>query len=145
MRMFKSDNSSGVDPRILEAIIKINEGHVTPYGNDEITEKAKKAISKAFGKDVDIYFVTSGTAANVIGLAGLLRPFEAVVCPDTAHINTDECGAFELFSGSKLLCLPNKDGKIVKEDMQRFLPDIGDEHKSQPKIISISQTTETGS
>lgn len=144
MKMFKSDNNSGVHPKILEAIGKVNIGHDNAYGEDKTTKKAEKIISEIFGQEVDVYFVTSGTAANVIGLTGLLKPFEAVVCADTAHINVDECGAFEVFSGSKILYTPNRDGKISKEDVKQFLPSIGDEHQSQPKVISISQTSETG-
>ena|SRR5690625_2354757 len=145
MKMFKSDNASGIHPKILQAIIDANQGHEHPYGNDRITKRAKEEMSKLFGKDVDTYFVTTGTAANVIGLASLLRPYEAIVCTDTAHINTDEGGAFELFSGSKILYTANKNGKIDINDIKKHFVSIGDEHRSQPRIISISQTTETGS
>lgn len=144
MKMFKSDNVSGVHPRILEAMLNVNQGHEDPYGGDRITKKADLRISQAFGKEVDIYYVVSGTAANVIGLSGLLKPFEAVVCADTAHINTDECGAFERFTGSKILTVRNKEGKISKEDLEVFLHLRDNEHKSQVKIISISQTSEVG-
>lgn len=144
MKMFMSDNNSGVHPKIMEAIVNANQGHNYAYGNDDITKVAIEKISKLFNKDVDVYFVTTGTAANVIGLSGLLKPYEAVVCADTAHINVDECGAFEKFSGSKILYIPNEDGKINKEGVKRFLFSLGDEHQSQPKVISISQTTETG-
>lgn len=144
MKMFMSDNNSGVHKDILEAIINANEGHDYSYGNDRKTEKAIEKIKDLLGKDVDVYFVTTGTAANVIGLSGLLKPYEAVVCADTAHINVDECGALEKFSGSKILQIPTEDGKICKEGVKRFLHSLGDEHQSQPRIISISQTTETG-
>lgn len=144
MKMFKSDNNSGVHPKILEAIINANDGHDRAYGDDRYSLEAKEKISKLFGKEVDVYFVTSGTAANVIGLGGLLRPFESVICPDTAHINVDECGSFETFTGSKILYTPNRNGKITKEDIKPFLSSLGDEHQSQPRVISISQTTEVG-
>lgn len=142
--MFMSDNNSGVDPKIMEAIVNINKGHDYSYGTDNTTSLAERKISELLGKEVDIYFVTTGTAANVIGLSGLLRPYEAVVCADTAHINVDECGALERFTGSKILAVENKDGKIYKEEIGKLLYSLGDEHQSQPKIISISQTTETG-
>lgn len=142
--MFKSDNNSGIHPKVLEAIINANSGHDRAYEDDKYSIEAKKKISELFGKEVDVYFVTSGTAANVIGLSGLLRSFESVVCPDTAHINVDECGSFETFTGSKILYTPNKNGKIVIEDVKEFLSSIGDEHQSQPRVISISQTTEVG-
>jgi len=142
--MFMSDNNSGVHPKIMEAMINKNNEHDYAYGNDSTTKEAIEKISDLLGKDVDVYFVSTGTAANVIGLSGLLMPYEAVVCSDTAHINVDECGALEKISGSKILSIPNKDGKIDKEGVKGFLYSLGDEHQSQPKVISISQTTETG-
>lgn len=144
MRMFKSDNNSGVHPKILESIISANTGHDNPYGYDKYSAEAKKKIRELFEKEVDIYFVTTGTAANIIGLSCLLEPFEAVVCTDTAHINTDEGGSFERISGSKILYTEGKDGKLEIEDIKPFLTVKGDEHRVQPRIISISQTTETG-
>ena len=144
MKMFMSDNNSGVHPKIMEAIMNINNGHDYSYGNDKTSKEAIEKISQLLGKDVDVYFVSTGTAANVIGLSGLLKPYEAVVCSDTAHINVDECGALEKISGSKILNIPNIDGKINKEGVSSFLHSLGDEHQSQPRIISISQTTETG-
>ncbi len=144
MKMFLSDNNSGVHPKILEAIYNCNNGHEPSYGNDKYSEKAMELFQKLFEKDVDVYFVTSGTAANIIGLTGLLQPFEGVVCADTAHINTDECGALERFGGNKILYVPNRNGKIYPEDIEDFLSSIGDEHQVQPKVISISQITELG-
>lgn len=142
--MFMSDNNSGVHPKIMEAIVNINNEHDYSYGNDSTSKEAKEKITHLLGKDADIYFVSTGTAANVIGLSGLLKPYEAVVCSDTAHINVDECGALEKISGSKILSIPNENGKIDKEGVSKFLHSLGDEHQSQPRIISISQTTETG-
>lgn len=144
MKMFMSDNNSGVHPKIMEAIVNINNGHDYSYGNDNTTKDAIEKIKELLGKDVDVYFVTTGTAANIIGLSGLLKPYEAVVCAATAHINVDECGALEKFSGSKILQIPTDNGKISKEGVKAFLHSLGDEHQSQPRIISISQTTETG-
>ncbi|MGJ0845353.1 threonine aldolase family protein [Tissierella praeacuta] len=144
MKMFMSDNNSGVHPDIIEAIINVNNGHAYSYGNDITTKKAIEKIIELLGVEADIYFVTTGTAANVIGLSGLLKPYEAVVCANTAHINVDECGALEKFSGSKILQISTENGKISKEEVIGFLHSLGDEHQSQPRIISISQTTETG-
>lgn len=145
MRIFVSDNNSGVHPRILDALDEANRGHQPSYGNDSYTEKAIDLFRQAFQKDLDVYFVTSGTAANIIGLTGLLQPFEGVVCPDTAHINTDECGAFERFGGNKLIYIGNKNGKIYPEDIRGLLGSRGDEHRVEPRLISISQVTELGS
>ena len=144
MKMFKSDNVSGGHPKILNAIQIANTGHESPYGGDSYTKKATEIIRTLFQKDVDVYFTLLGTAANVVGLSGLLRPFEAVVCTETAHINTDECGTFEHFSGSKILYTPEHDGKINIKDIKKFLTHPDYEHRVQPRIISISQTTETG-
>lgn len=143
--MFMSDNNSGVHPKIMDAIVAANDEHDHSYGSDEITLKAKNMIGKLLGTDVDVFFVSTGTAANIIGLSGLLQPYEAVVSTDTAHINVDECGALQRFSGSRILTVKNRNGKLVKEDVEGYLLSKGDEHQSQPKIISISQTTETGS
>lgn len=144
MKMFMSDNNSGVHKDIMKAIVDINKGHSLPYGNDDTTKLAEKKICELFGSDVDVYFVSTGTAANVIGTSGLLRPYEAVICADTGHINVDECGALERFTNSKILTVPNRDGKIYKEDIRHLLSCKGNEHHSQPKLIYISQTTEMG-
>lgn len=144
MKMFKSDNVSGVDNRILEYLLKINKNHENPYGEDFYSAEATKRISKLLNKEVTVYYVTSGTASNVIALSSILRPYQGVVCTDTAHINTDEAGAFERFSGSKILQVENHNGKIKIEDIQKYVNNLGDEHLSQAKVISISQLTELG-
>lgn len=144
MKMFLSDNNSGVHPKILEAVYRCNSEHEPSYGDDKYTERAIELFREVFHSDVDVYFVTTGTAANIVGLSGLLRPFEGVVAPDTAHINVDECGALERFGGAKILYVPNKDGKICTNDIKGFLKSVGDEHQVQPRVISISQITETG-
>lgn len=144
MKMFKSDNVSGVHPRVLKSIEEANIGHESPYGGDIYTKKATESIKNLLGADVDVYFTLLGTAANVIALSGVLESFEAVICTETAHINTDECGAFENFTGSKILYTPEHDGKIKIEDIKKLLTHTDDEHRVQPKVISISQTTETG-
>lgn len=142
--MFLSDNNSGVHPKILEAVYNANNGHEPSYGNDKYTKRAIELFEEAFESDVDVYFVTTGTAANIIGISGLLQSFEGVIAPDTAHINTDECGAFEKFGGNKILYVPNRDGKLQIEDIKDFLKSKDDEHQVQPKVISISQVSEMG-
>lgn len=144
MKMFKSDNTSGVHPRILQAIIDVNQGHAHPYGEDATTKKAKESIWEALGSKTDIFFVTTGTAANVIGLSVLLKPYEGIVSADTAHINVDECGAMEKHAGNKIIQVRNNNGKISPKDILPLLEVVGDEHIVQPKIISISQVTEMG-
>jgi threonine aldolase len=143
-RSFASDNNAGVHPEIIAAIAAANEGHVVAYGNDELTARAVKVFQKHFGKDIAVYFVFGGTGANVLGLNAITHSYEAIVCADTAHINTDECGAAEKFTGCKLLSIPTPDGKIRVEQIKPFLHGVGSEHHVQPRVISVSQATEMG-
>lgn len=142
--IFLSDNSSGVHEKVLRKMSEVNTGFTFPYGKDKFTFEAEKQFSKLFGKDVSVFFTGNGTSANIISLGTVLSSFEAVICADTAHINTDECGAFEKFTGAKILPVKNKNGKIYPEQLKEFLLFKGNEHHNQPKIISISQITETG-
>jgi len=143
-RFFASDNCSGIHPQILEAIASANSGHVKGYGYDSHTEEAEQAFKSIFGNDIDVFFVYSGTAANVLGLQSCIRPFEAVICSDTAHINTDEAGAPERFLQSKLITVPSINGKIKVDQIPALLTGRGVEHHVQPKVISLTQSTEYG-
>lgn len=143
-RSFASDNNAGVHPRILEAIVAANSGHVIAYGDDPYTEQATAKFRKEFGKDTEIYFVFGGTGANVLGLQAVTEPFQAIICAETAHINVDECGAPEKASGCKLLSVATNDGKLTIDHVKPFLHGIGFEHHVQPRIISVSQSTEMG-
>ncbi|HEX6046371.1 MAG TPA: low specificity L-threonine aldolase [Pyrinomonadaceae bacterium] len=143
-RSFASDNNAGIHPEMIDAIRAANEGHMIAYGDDEITARAVKLFKKHFGKDVAVYFVFGGTGANVLGLKAITRPYHAIVCAETAHINTDECGAAEKLTGCKLIDLPTPDGKLRPEQIEPFLHLVGNEHHAQPHIISISQATELG-
>ncbi|SHH40535.1 threonine aldolase family protein [Tepidibacter thalassicus] len=144
MKTLASDNYSGVHPKILQAIIDCNKKHAFPYGDDYYTKKAVEKFKEIFGEKIDVYFVSNGTAANVISLSSVLRSFESVICTDIAHITVDECGALERFTGSKILQLPHKDGKICIDDIKKTLNNRGVDRHTQPKIISISQVTEIG-
>ncbi len=141
---FASDNNSGVHPEIMLALNQANKGHVVAYGDDPYTQGAYKQFYEHFGEDTAVYFVFLGTAANVLGLGALSRPYHSVICAETAHIHEDECGAPEKFNGFKLLPVETKDGKITVEGIQPHIKGIGFEHHSQPKIVSITQTTELG-
>lgn len=143
-KSFASDNSSGVHPKILEAIQRANVGHVKAYGNDEYTERAIKKFKEHFGKDVDVYFVYNGTGANVLGLKQSTKSFNSIICSANAHMHFDECGAPEKFTGCKLLTVPTKDGKISVETVKQHVFGFGDVHHAQPKVISITQSTELG-
>ncbi|MBN2213862.1 MAG: low specificity L-threonine aldolase [Bacteroidales bacterium] len=142
-RGFASDNNSGIHPDILAAIEKANAGHVIAYGDDLYTENAKKIIRQHFG-ECDVFFVLTGTGANVMGLSALTSPFHSVICAESAHIYVDECGAPERFCGCKLLPVETKDGKLTPVSVAGHIHGFGFEHHSQPKIISISQSSELG-
>lgn len=141
---FGSDNHAGVHPEVLEAIARANEGAQPAYGHDEITRQFDDLVREHFGQDARGYPVWSGTGANVLGLSVLLRPYEAVICADTAHINTDECGALERFHGAKLLTVPAADGKLTPEGVAARITGVGDEHHAQPRAVSLSQASELG-
>lgn len=143
-RSFASDNNAGVHPEMIEAIKAANEGHVVAYGDDVFTARAVKTFQKHFGRDVAVFFVFGGTGANVLGLQAVTKSYHAVICAQTAHINVDECGAPENFSGCKLLAVPTPDGKLRVELIKHLLHGVGFEHHVQPRVISVSQATEMG-
>lgn len=143
-RSFASDNNAGVHTLVLNAIVAANQGHVIAYGDDAYTTAAKKKFYEHFGKDIDVYFVFGGTGANVLGLKAVTEPYQAVLCAETAHINVDECGAPEKFTSCKLLAAKTTDGKLTPAHVKHFLHGVGFEHHVQPRVISISQSTEMG-
>lgn len=141
---FASDNNSGVHPAILKAIENANAGHVVGYGDDPYTQKAISMFKDKFGEETEIFFVFNGTGANVLGLSTITRSFNSIICAETAHIQEDECGAPEKFTGCKLLPVEPVNGKLTPELIQHHLKGFDFEHHSQPKVISISQVTEMG-
>ncbi len=143
-RGFASDNNAGVHPAILEAMASVNDGHVIAYGDDPYTSKAVSSIQQQLGEDTGVFFVFIGTAANVLGLSSVTQSYHAVICPETAHINVDECGAPEKFSGCKLLASDTPDGKLTVEMIASHMHGIGFEHHVQPRVVSITQATEMG-
>jgi threonine aldolase len=143
-RSFASDNNAGVHPEILAAITHANHGHVVAYGADPYTDSAIRKFEEHFGKDIAVFFTFNGTGANVLSLQALTRPFHSILCSDYAHIYTDECGAPEKHTGCKLLPLPHQNGKITVDSVRHAYHGIGDEHHSQPRVISITQSTEMG-
>ena len=143
-RSFASDNNAGIHPDILKAIEVANDGHVIAYGDDSYTEKAIAAFKKLLGNDIEVFFVFGGTAANVLGIKTATESFNAVICAETAHINVDECGAPEKFTGCKLLAIPTTNGKITVEQIAHHVHGIGDQHHVQAKVVSITQATEMG-
>jgi threonine aldolase len=143
-RGFASDNNSGVHPDILHGIIEANTGHTIGYGADLYTEQASRLFREHLGETAEVFFVFNGTAANVLGLSGITRQWNSVITAFTAHIEQDECGAPERFTGCKILTVDTPDGKINRVLAEKHMHGFGFEHHSQPKVISISQTTEMG-
>jgi len=143
-RSFASDNNAGIHPKILQAIAAVNRGHAVGYGDDPYTASAVRKFKERFGPDIAVFFVFNGTAANCLGLKALTDSFHAVICTEAAHIYTDECGAPEKFTGCKLIPIPTTDGKLTVESVRHAYQGIGDQHHVQPKVISITQCTETG-
>ncbi len=143
-RGFASDNNAGIHPEVLKAISEANTGHVIGYGDDIYTEEALCTIKEHFGQDIDVYFVFNGTGANVLGMKAVTESYNSIICAETAHINVDECGAPEKFTGCKLLPIPTENGKITVEQIKYHMHGFDFEHHSQPKVISITQATELG-
>ncbi|HSJ38344.1 MAG TPA: beta-eliminating lyase-related protein, partial [Planococcus sp. (in: firmicutes)] len=143
-KMFASDNNSGIHPAILEAIAQANDGHVPAYGSDLYTASAITKFKEHFGEGCEVAFVFNGTGANVTGLKAMVRSHQAIICTDGAHINADEGGAAEGFIGGKLLTSPSPDGKLTISQIEQHLHHIGNQQRSQPKAVSISQCTELG-
>jgi threonine aldolase len=143
-RGFASDNYAGVHPEILAALAQANGGHVTSYGADPYTAAAQDVFRSHFGEQAQVYFVFNGTGANVVSLQSMTQRWDAVICAESAHINTDECGAPEKIAGLKLLTIRTPDGKLTPSlvDLQAW--GWGDEHRAQPRVVSITQSTELG-
>jgi threonine aldolase len=143
-RGFASDNNAGIHPDILKEVIACNSGHVTGYGSDIYTEQAVTLFKEHLGKSTECYFVFTGTAANVLGLSEITRSWNSVITASTAHLEGDECGAPEKFIGCKILVVDTTDGKINPALIEKHMHGIDFEHHSQPKVISITQSTEMG-
>jgi threonine aldolase len=143
-RGFGSDNAATVHPRVLDAIAAANHGHAPGYGHDPLTERVLLRFKEMFGESSETFFVWGGTAANVLGIRAACRPWHAVICAETAHLNVDEGGAPEAIAGIKLLAAGTEDGKLTVDAVSPLIVRIGDEHAVQPRVLSISQATELG-
>jgi len=144
IRGFASDNYSGIHPDVLSAIAAANGGHQVAYGEDAYTARLQEVFRSHFGEGVEAFPVFNGTGANVTGLQSMLPRWGAVIAASTAHINVDEGGAPEKIGGFKLLTVPSEDGKLTPELVDREAWGWGDEHRSQPLVVSITQSTELG-
>jgi threonine aldolase len=128
----------------MRAIVEANAGDAVAYGADPWTARAAGELRRLAGGDGEVYLVLNGSGANVLGLGLLLARHEAVICAESAHINTDECGAPERILGTKLLTVPAPDGKLTPELIASRLAGRGDEHFAQPGVVAITQSTEVG-
>lgn len=143
-RGFASDNYSGVHPEVLLALAEANNGHQTAYGDDLYTARLKEVIREQFSDQAEVFPVFNGTGANVVGLTSMMPRWGAVICSNLAHIHTDEGGAPERVSGLKLFTVEHQNGKLTPESIATQVYGIGDEHRAQPMVVSITQTTEVG-
>src|SRR5436309_13102423 len=142
---FASDNTAGLCPEVATALADANAGAVASYGDDEWTRRLCNRVRELFEIDCDVYLVSNGTAANALALAQLCQPFHSVVCHETAHVQTDECGAPEFFTrGSKLLLIGGNKGKIDIEQAEATIARQPEVHAHKPRAISITQATELG-
>jgi threonine aldolase len=145
MKAFASDNYAPVHPEVLAEIVKVNEGHLKAYGNDPVTETAIELIKKTLmAPNAKVNFVFNGTGANVTGLQTITNSWNSIICAKTSHINVDEGGAPERLLGVKLLDVETPDGKLTPDLISNLWVRMGDEHTSQPNVISITQSTEMG-
>jgi threonine aldolase len=143
-RGFASDNNAGVHPDVLKEILAVNKGHTIGYGSDIYTDQAKTLFREYLGESAEIFFVFNGTAANVLGLSGVMRPWNSVITASSSHIEQDECGAPEKFTGCKVLTVDTSNGKITIDLLEKHMHGFDFEHHSQPKVISITQASEMG-
>jgi len=142
---FASDNVAGACPEVLDAIIKANEGDRAPYGDDEISKNLQDKFSEIFEKEVIVFPTSSGTAANAIALSTMTPSFGNIYCHKLSHINVDECGAPEFYTGgAKLVNLNGVNGKITAEELNKSISGKGVVHHTQPSSVSITQLCETG-
>jgi len=143
---FASDNTSGLCPEALSALSSANHGYCASYGDDAYTEEAARMIREVFETDCDVYFVFNGTAANSLALASMCQSYHSVVCHESAHIETDECGAPEFFSnGTKILLTSGPEGKLDPGSIEKMIFKRTDIHYPKPRVVSITQPTELGS
>jgi threonine aldolase len=144
-RQFASDNYAGVCPEAWEALQAANHGHAPAYGDDEWTQKATDLIRDLFEIDCEVFFVFNGTAANSLSIASLCKSYHSILCADSSHVETDECGAPEFFSnGTKLLLLKTDNGKLTPESIDQMVRRRTDIHFPKPKVLSLTQATEVG-
>jgi threonine aldolase len=143
-KSFGSDNHAGAHPTVMRAIVEANSGDAVAYGADQWTERVTSDLRRLSGAQGGVYLVLNGSGANMLGLGLLLGRYQAVICAESAHITTDECGAAERILGTKLLTVPAPQGKLTPELIATRLAGLGDEHCAQPGVVAVTQSTEYG-
>lgn len=143
-RGFASDNYAGAHPDVLQAMVDANGGHQVAYGEDVYTARLREVIKDLFGSQADVFPVFNGTGANVVALQSMLQRWEAVVCATSAHVQADEGGAPERTGGFKLHLIDTEDGKLTPELIDRQAWGFGDQHRAQPAVVTITNSTELG-
>jgi threonine aldolase len=144
VRGFASDNYAGVHPEVLEAIARANGGHVPSYGDDVYTNHVQEVFRRHFGDSATTYPVFNGTGANVVALQAVTQRWQSVICTESAHIHVDECGAPEKMGGLKLLTVQAPLGKLTPDSIDSQAWAFDDQHRAQPGVVSITQSTELG-
>jgi threonine aldolase len=143
-RGFASDNYAGIHPEVLEAIARANDGHAIAYGDDDETERLRELVREHFGPQAQVFPVFNGTGANVVALQAICRPWEAVICAESAHVNVDEGGAPEKVAGLKLWTVPAPDGLLTPDLVDVHAIRAGDVHRAQQAVVTITQSSELG-
>jgi threonine aldolase len=143
-RGFASDNYAGIHPEVLEAIQRANAGHAVAYGDDDDTELLRGLVRDHFGAQAEVFPVFNGTGANVVALQSMCRPWEAVICAESAHVNVDEGGAPEKVAGLKLWTVPTPDGLLTPDLIDVHAVRVGDVHRSQQAVVTVTQSSELG-
>jgi threonine aldolase len=144
---FASDNTTGVHPRIMAAMAAAAGGRAMPYGADDISRRVERLFAEVFERDCAVFLVATGAAANSLALAAMSPPWGAIYCHPGGHVNADECGAPEFYTGgAKLVAIPGAHGKVAAADIDRAWrhSGVGSVHVTQPAAVSLTQLTEAG-
>ena len=143
-RSFASDNYAGAHPEVIDAVVRANAGHAVAYGEDDETARLADLVLEHFGSRAQVFPVFNGTGANVVALQSICRPWEAVICAETAHVNVDEGGAPEKVAGLKLWTTPTADGLLPPADVDVHAVRFGDVHRPQQAVVTVTQSSELG-
>ena len=143
--LFASDNVTSACPEVMDALIKSNLGIANSYGDDEWSSILKTTLSEVFETELEVYWCVTGTASNALALSALAPVYGKIYCHELSHINTDECGAPELFTGgAKLSPMRRSNGRVKAKDLEEIVRGSGNVHVTQPSVVSITQSCETG-